>query len=84
MRATAACGSRPSVTTRCHDSSNPVRSRHFIRPSGRVLKTGPPPVRAEIKGLLPVLFRSEELADWKAGVAQVSLDVPDRQFAEVK
>ncbi len=62
----------------------PDQELRFIRPSGGVLKTGPPPVRPEIKDRLPVLFGEEPLTDWDAGGAKVSLDVPDRQLAEVK
>lgn len=62
----------------------PDEELRFIRPSGGVLKTGPPPVRPEIRARLPVLFGEETLTDWNAGAAQVSLDVPDRQFAKVE
>ncbi len=63
---------------------NPDEELRFIKPNGGVLKTGPPAVRADVRERLPVLFGEESLANWDSGAAQVSLDVPDRQFAEVE
>lgn len=37
----------------------PDQELRFIRPSGGVLRTGPPPVRPEIRARLPVLFGEE-------------------------